>query len=947
MRKIISVVFILISFNIAQAQIGNVLKKAAKSALKSDAVKNLVTDKVADELDDIRSEYDSSSFNYAIALSDNAGLFESKEKYERHKKFLIEGFKKRTDNMSDEDQARGWIDRAEILYASGKYKLAAGFLLSALAYYETEGKTNSIDYAKALANLGLVAHSGGRYTYSMDFTTRSMELREELFGKDSKGYAASLNNYALLIKDLGQYNKAEKLLSEAVVLNKKAYGSESVEYAITLNNQGVLNQALGRIEQAEELFLQAINISEEHLKEKSANYQQLQTNLALLYQETGRYDEAEQIYLNAIELRKKRLGAGHPDYAHMLVNLASLYMDMGKYDEVEENLKEARNIYLSKLGENSPSTASAIADLGNFYRFRGRYEEALPLLKQAKDIRRTTLGNEHPDYVQSLEDLAIIYGKSEKVDVAIENYETVMEQTMSFINEYFLPMSENEKTKYWNKIRPRFQRFYSFGLDHYKEYPELSLMMYNYHLATKAILLSASNKIREEILNSNDEELIQKYTEWLDQKESLAKYYTYSKEEIEQENINLDSLENAANDSERFLSENSKVFGDEINKERIQFHDLTGVLQNDEAAIEIIRVNKFENSFTDEIQYLGLIAGRGSEKPDVVSLKNGSDLEGKYFKYYNNVIKQKMGDEYSYGFYWEPVEKHLQGIEHAFISVDGVYNQINIGTLRDNEGNYVVDKLNITILGNTKDLLRIKGTVQEEKNTNAKLFGYPLYGGDGSISMLPGTKTELEEISKILSSSYTVNTYMEEIATEENIKNIESPGLLHIATHGFFLEDVGNKSKVFGVQTEKAKDNPLLRSGLLFTDAGKTALGEVSNSLSGSNNGVLTAFEAIGLPLNNTKLVVLSACETGLGDVKAGEGVYGLQRSFLMAGADALIMSLWKVDDDATQKLMTEFYKEWAQDGKELETAFAQAQKSLKNEYPHPYYWGAFVLVRR
>ena len=168
------------------------------------------------------------------------------------------------------------------------------------------------------------------------------------------------------------------------------------------------------------------------------------------------------------------------------------------------------------------------------------------------------------------------------------------------------------------------------------------------------------------------------------------------------------------------------------------------------------------------------------------------------------------------------------------------------------------------------------------------------------------------------------------------------PTVLHIATHGFFVDEQ-SKSGTFnlGTNTEYASQNPLLRSGIILSGASNFIQ---HNYKLDDENGILTAYEAANLNLENTELAVLSACETGKGEVQNGEGVYGLQRAFQTAGAQAIIMSLWKVDDTATQELMSAFYQSWMQ-GKTKAEAFRKAQLDLKSKYPHPYYWGAFVMM--
>ena len=271
---------------------------------------------------------------------------------------------------------------------------------------------------------------------------------------------------------------------------------------------------------------------------------------------------------------------------------------------------------------------------------------------------------------------------------------------------------------------------------------------------------------------------------------------------------------------------------------------------------------------------------------------------------------------------------------------------------------YLLEETDIRLVTNTKDILKQHVSVVSK---TAALFSYPDYGvkttdvtpsttrlpGFPELKELPGTKAESDSIKNIMTAQHwSIQEYIQKKATEDAIKKVNNPQVLHIATHGFFLKDVNEKTdKVMGIQTQIAKQNPLLRSGVVL--AGAAAIARDSLAANTSEDGILTAYEAIGLDLSATDLVVLSACETGLGELLNGQGVYGLQRAFLIAGAKSVIMSLWVVDDLATQELMTDFYREWLKDPTpgNMHRAFRSAQLKLKEKYDNPYYWGAFVIV--
>jgi CHAT domain-containing protein len=519
-----------------------------------------------------------------------------------------------------------------------------------------------------------------------------------------------------------------------------------------------------------------------------------------------------------------------------------------------------------------------------------------------------------------------------------------MDKSLNFINSYFKPMSEAEKTKYWETLQPRFQRFYNFAIDYSATNPAVLTDVFNAQIATKALLLNSTNKVKKAILASGNQAVIKNYLEWIGKKEALSHYYSLSKDELKEQKIDLKALEKETNDLERSLSSQSQDFSQSYAAQTITIENISALLKDDEAMVEMARVRGFDNDFTDQSRYIALVITKGSTAPKMAVLDNGQQLETRYAKFYKNSAINKLADGYSYDQYWAKFDLLLAGKKTIFFSSDGVYNQINVNTLKKTDGDYLLARYDVVNIGNAKDLIRLKQITKALTKKNAFLLGFPDYGG--TAVALPGTKVELDGINKILKTSgFTSDMRQEKEASEKNLKSIKAPILMHIATHGYFLADgeIGS-GNTLGVNAENAKNNPLLRSGLILANPSGQKQDTARIDFGSTDNGILTAYEAMNLDLEGTDLIVLSACETGLGDVRAGEGVYGLQRAFLVAGANALVMSLWKVDDAATQQLMTNFYTNWTKSGNKFK-AFKLAQQQLMVKYKDPYYWGAFVMM--
>lgn len=950
----LALILILISASVNHAQI---LKKLQQFVEEEDLV-NQLKDELIHQLEKSKDAYDATDYNYAVSFSDNSGLFENEEKLARYNKVLLNILKDESfTDKSSEEQAENFNDIGEMFYAGNRFRSAELAFYSAINLYVYEGLEETKKAALTYSNLGLVLHSTGRYSQSERYTLKALEIRKDILN-DETGYGASLNNLAVLYKDQGKYNESEELFKQATEIIKRTNGENSTQYAIVLNNNAMLFQNIGRYEQAEKLLLKAIPIASAQLKEKSPNYVRLYMNLALLYQLMNDLDKAENIYLKALQIQEKRIGQNHPDYAVLLRSMASLYLLKEDYSKIEHYLTQAKNIYKSKFGAKSAPYAKTCYELAAYYQFINHIPKAEPLLIESKAIQEKLLNEHHPDYVSTIENLAILYWQKKDYVNANKYYKQVMDEYIYQINTYFPPMSEKEKAAFWNKIHPKFLRYYSFVLDAVESNPNLTADLYNYHITTKALLLSSTNKIKHQILNSGNSDLITLYQEWIDLKKYLARLYTLSEDELKNEKANIDSVEYLTNSKEKELSNISNLFTEGYQTKQINYQDISGSLAEDEAAVEIIRVPKYNYISPDTaIHYAVLVLNKINNTPEISVLKNGKYLEEKQMRNYKRNMQRAAKTNLFYETFWKPVQAITQQSSKLFISLDGIYTQINLNTLQNKEGQFLFDQKEIVYIPNTKELPRINSELNghiENKILQAILFGNPNYSKDLNwdlvtempLAELPGTKVEVEKIDQILKSkNWTTQSYFSDNASEQNIKKVDNPPIMHIATHGFFLSNVRkNKEKVFGVELEKAKENPLLRSGLMFTGADNTIqqIGNPENT--SSDDGILNAYEAMLLNLDNTELVVLSACETGLGEIVNGEGVYGLQRAFQIAGSKAIMMSLWQVSDEVTQLLMSKFYQYYLSTGNKL-TAFKKAQAEIKESYPAPFYWGAFILM--
>ncbi len=853
--------------------------------------------------------------DYILALETNAKLSAMKGDFEQAKNEIIRSQKllSKATNLTGYDALASTVNLADIYVKYGRISKTRDALVAVIEDYESLFGLESNRLIIPLLSYGNLQLVNGEYTEAEKSTRRARDIAVAQFGANSSRTAFCKKQLAAIYTSLGDYNKALDHINSSISIQKYVYGSDHIEVAKSLSQLALIK-----------------------------------------FYKNEPPKTIEPIFNESKKIIADKIGNRTPMYADVIKDLSIIYIEQNRFDDAFNSLTLAETIWKARVKDKrNLNLADIYALTGDVYYQQKNYKKAEEKYNQAKKLYEGFFSDEHPDYVQVLSKLSKVYYMQGDKRRAKKTSQEVINNYDNFIKTYFASLSEREKSEYWNTIKTDYEFFNTIAIEFKDEDPKLIEQVYNNALSTKAILLNSSIKIRQTILNGNNEKLKKNYLDWLAKKEFLTTVLSMSTEQLVENEIDPALLIDEVELLEKQLSEGSELFGNDADKNKVAWQNVQDVLAPDEVAIEMIRFRYFDHIFTDSIIYMGVYVKNSKElkTPGMFVINNGKDLEGKYFKVYRNSIIYRIKDKYSNKQYWKPIIDVVGNTSSIYLSADGVYNQINLEAIPTSNDKYVLDNSNIVLVSNTKDLFFNKTNTSKGKTAdNASMFGNPIYYVDvskpkkGAIGQLPGTEKEINALIQLLDKNgWTTSENLELNATEKAIKEIKSPKIFHVATHGFFTpaQQVAQNA-ASGQKEATALENPLLRTGLLLTGAGDLLTKTEYNY--NEEDGILTAYEAMNMNLDNTDLVVLSACETGLGETKVGEGVYGLQRAFMVAGAKTLIMSMFKVDDTATQKLMVNFYQKWITTGNKRQS-FVEAKKELRNEYKDPIYWGAFIMI--
>ena len=927
--------------------------------------------------------------DYASSLNNLGILYSAMGDYKAAETYYKEALEIRKKALGEAhpDYASSLNNLGALYWKMGHYKSAEPYYKQALEINKRALGDDHPDYASSLNNLGILYSDMGDYKSAELYYKQALEIKKQALGEDHPDYAISLSNLGILYSDMGDYKSAELYYKQALEIRKKALGEDHPDYASSFMSLGILYSGMGDYKSAEPNYKQALEIKKQALGEDHPDYASSLNNLGALYYEMGDYKTAEPYYKQSLEIRRKALGDDHPDYASSLNNLGILYSAMGHYKSAEPYYKQALEIRKKALGEEHPVYANSLNSLGNLCADMGDYKAAEPYYKQAMEIRKKALGEEHPDYLSNEAGYAYLLTKTFREKQAYELLFKNFSKKSKQIAENFEWLNDNQKEAYWKKESEFYDNLSWFANQAYEKVPEAVGLNYNAALITKSKMLEAKISSENYYREVNELREALEYSKRL-----LIKLESDGTTEEKK----LEKLRNEADSLDKRLILSWPEYAQQKKNLSITWDQVQQNLDQGEAAIEFVR---FKNEDDSLYYYNALVIRKGDINPTLIKLCKEEELQA---------ISPKMGFSAYYPLIWQPIEAALKDIVTIYYAPIGELYNIPFSAIYSPKGSgdqlvaskidkrgvvvatekanteqnaeYLMDRYTLHELTSTRYLamgLKKKAkdpiantiatvggvnydylpgsTAAPKKNKKDKNTSRSSASTSGKLNYLEGTKTEVEQIhQQVITATWQTKLIEKNDATEETITKLEgkeAKSILHIATHGYafpeynFNDTTTDKNSLR--YSYRYSTNPMVRSGLILTGGNWAWTGsDTLTKLGAEQNGILTALEVSQLNLKKTKLVVLSACETGLGKIEGSEGTFGLKRGFKLAGVEQIIVSLWSVPDKETMELMTLFYTDLTKTLNPV-ISFSKAQKEMRNKYPtEPEKWAGFVLVR-
>lgn len=773
----------------------------------------------------------------------------------------------------------------------------------------------------------------------------------------------------ILYKKLNNYIAAEALIKQAIAVDdKKPDGGDQtmnglVNMYLKAPMTGEVMKQAGIKNDVAANMNQILNVNNRY-QGTDIFYIQNKALLAGLYKDTRQNAEYTLLSDTIYTLCQKLDTVSNPLIAS---RLADTYTAIGKYDEALSSYKKIINYHKTQSGNNIVSSQlywAALLHSAQLYKQKGNYEAAKADLLEALVYDKKISGEKYIDHMDRVIALAQLHDDTRDFKLAEQYCARVLESVMNTIRDNFSFLSEREKMSLINNEISAFDFSASLMLHDPKPSDKFITQVYNQQLDLNGLVLTDEQKVFENIRKNGNPVLKKLLTEWQSNKKAIA--WQYSQPAAVFKNHTIDSLNTIANEQEKKINLLSNAYLNNNKNRHTDFSEIRKKLGNDEAAIEFTHFKYYNKQWMDSTYYGAFIVLANDSVPHFVPLCEERKLAGllqndnsssKQFieKLYGNGINP-AGNTISgrrsdllYQLVWQPLQPFLKGINKIYLATAGLLSRVSFNALPGDNDQYLFDKYEIRQCSSIRQIVEQVIPGQIPVGAYAVLFGGIDYGTASEGKFWGPLSTTLDEVNYIntLLAANNIKTILltNTAASEENLKQLSghSPYVLHMATHGFSrpLLDTATKNSFSDGNSFVLADDPMLRSGIILANANNVWSG--GKPVEGKEDGIVTAYEIANLDLNGTELVVLSACETALGDIRNAEGVFGFQRAFKLAGVHYMLLGSWDLPATETDQLMRDFYTDIFK-GASIYPAFKEAQSKLRKNNP-PYKWAGMILT--
>jgi CHAT domain-containing protein len=867
----------------------------------------------------------------------------------------------------DDEDIFDYVDALENLGMNygqlGKFDRAAPLLAKVVDLYRQQGEDFKEHLARVITNEAGLHERMGEPFYAKSKYEEALSIMEKAVGKNNLSYARVLNYLAKCNKDLGFYHEALPQYKEAFALAERLVGKQHPFYATILNNTGKLYEKLYDYEKAEKIFIECLEFSRIGFGEYHPNYALANRNLAGIYANQGRFDEAFPLTLKAIQIWESFYGADNPELATEYTSLAAIYFVNSVYDKAEHYYQKALQVVRHSLGTGHEMYVSALHAYAVAQFFSKRYEDSAASYREALLTAKNIFGSNHPDVSKLSHELANVLKTLGQNEEAISLLDDAIKIQDQFIENAFSVTSEDQRTRYLKNQLDVYHSYISAVVNFGSTDSELLKKAYEVVLKRKGISTEYLSNIHLAYLSRSDSVLKKKTLELFQIRENIFK----SNFQVENRQPDENTISRLIARQEALETEISLHFSGSYSFWKSKDWSFEKVLSAMDSELLYIDFIQFPNSLqlehdslsihtsVNESTYAAFVVDpRSPSQIKLVNLGSALIIDHLIQHYRSLIIKgtsvtevNELGEKL-YMLIIEPLLPFIKERRKLMVSPDGLINVLPLQVLPiPNEDRQLIDEYEITHIPVIRDIVKYSAPRSIQSN-EAVVVADPDFdyqndeNSKGNFQRLPATKEEGESVADLLK----VLPIMGKEAIKQRLLNVSSPTILHLATHGFFLEpldaDEKNSSNLNNLDKLRLLQNPLRRSGLALAGVNAWIRGLPTDS--SVDNGMLSAEEVAQLDLRGTQLVILSACKTGLGNIEEGEGVVGMRRSFVLSGAQGLIMSLWSIPDEETKALVLTMYHEiLSERSSNCVSALRQAQIAIREKYPHPLFWGGFI----